>query len=242
MRDATLAPDSLTSHGPTTELHAPPYSAPTAGRAAPVPRDELGGGRGRERRTLTRADWIGAAIDALARDGLRAVAVEPLAERLGATKGSFYWHFRDRSALLEAAVEHWERTATDEPLAELARVADAQERYRQCAAWLIDARRDMRIFMVLLWHADHPVISPVIERVLAKRMAFSQLMREEAGSDAAGARQSVLHTYAVWLGLQLLRRAAPGMIPENGAPEGFMEYLGGLELRAVGFHRFPSPA
>ena len=43
------------------------------------------------------------------RAGLAAVAVEPLAARLGATKGSFYWHFRNRDAMLEAALQRWER-------------------------------------------------------------------------------------------------------------------------------------
>lgn len=82
----------------------------------------------RLRRTLTRADWTATALDALARDGLRAVAVEPLAERLGATKGSFYWHFRDRNALLEAAVAQWERSATDDRLRELEAIADPRAR------------------------------------------------------------------------------------------------------------------
>src|SRR5260370_1248821 len=55
-------------------------------------------------RRLTRDDWITAALRAIADGGLAAVGVEPLAARLGATKGSFYWHFENRDALLEAAI------------------------------------------------------------------------------------------------------------------------------------------
>src|SRR4051794_41398282 len=49
-------------------------------------------------RTLDRERWEAAALDAFEAGGLRAVAVEPLARALGVTKGSFYWHFKDRRA------------------------------------------------------------------------------------------------------------------------------------------------
>src|SRR3954453_8612881 len=70
-----------------------------------------------KRASLTSDDWTRAALEALARGGLAAVAVEPLAKELGATKGSFYWHFADRSALLEAALDLWERRDTDRVIA-----------------------------------------------------------------------------------------------------------------------------
>jgi AcrR family transcriptional regulator len=42
---------------------------------------------------LRREDWARAALEAFSRGGLPAIAVAPLARRLGVTKGSFYWHF-----------------------------------------------------------------------------------------------------------------------------------------------------
>lgn len=56
--------------------------------------------------------WLEAAWEALARGGIESVRVEPLAARLGVTKGSFYWHFRDRAALLDALLDDWETRAT----------------------------------------------------------------------------------------------------------------------------------
>ena len=58
---------------------------------------------------LTRSDWERAALQAIAESGMNAVAVEPLARRLGVTKGSFYWHFANREALMAAAITRWER-------------------------------------------------------------------------------------------------------------------------------------
>lgn len=53
------------------------------------------------------ARWIAAALDALAEGGIAQVRVELLARRLKVTKGSFYWHFADRAALLSAMAAEW---------------------------------------------------------------------------------------------------------------------------------------
>jgi AcrR family transcriptional regulator len=225
--------------GRADQDHAPLSGHPTSTSAtsanATVNAATTARPRHRERRTLTRADWTEAALDALARDGLRAVAVEPLAERLGATKGSFYWHFRDRNALLEAAVTLWERTATDELIARLEHIPDPAARHRAVVGWLSDSDRDMRIFMVLLWNADHPVIGPAISRILGKRMAFSLRLREQAGEDAEQAKLSMMYAYSVLLGLQMLRRAAPQLVPEgNGTPQELRDYVAALVRQAAG--------
>jgi AcrR family transcriptional regulator len=56
---------------------------------------------------LDASDWVEAALAALAEGGVDAVRVEPLAKALEVTKGSFYWHFVDRRALLDAVLAHW---------------------------------------------------------------------------------------------------------------------------------------
>ena len=42
--------------------------------------------------------------------------IEPLAQALGVTRGGFYWHFKDRQALLDELLDTWERRSTDEVL------------------------------------------------------------------------------------------------------------------------------
>ena len=56
---------------------------------------------------LSAADWEQAALETLAESGLAAVAVEPLARRLGVTKGSFYWHFEGMPSYRAALVQSW---------------------------------------------------------------------------------------------------------------------------------------
>ncbi len=60
-----------------------------------------------------RAQWLVAGLESLRKGGVGEVRVERLAADLGITKGSFYWHFKNRSDLLEALLEHWSREMTD---------------------------------------------------------------------------------------------------------------------------------
>ena len=71
--------------------------------------------RGEE--TLGREDWIEAGITLLANQGVGAVKITQLAEDLGVTRGSFYWHFKDRSDLLTALVKVWDQRNTKALLA-----------------------------------------------------------------------------------------------------------------------------
>jgi AcrR family transcriptional regulator len=59
-------------------------------------------------KNLDRNDWLKAARLALLQGGVGAVRVEKLALDLNVTKGSFYWHFKDREELLEALLREWE--------------------------------------------------------------------------------------------------------------------------------------
>ena len=59
------------------------------------------------RSQLDRDAWIKASLDVLAEKGLDGIRVEVLAKRLKVTKGSFYWHFKDRRDLFDAMLETW---------------------------------------------------------------------------------------------------------------------------------------
>ncbi len=56
---------------------------------------------------LTASDWVDVGFAVLREDGIQGVKIDWMAERLGVTKGSFYWHFRDLDDFLDALAAKW---------------------------------------------------------------------------------------------------------------------------------------
>ncbi|MEM8592673.1 MAG: TetR/AcrR family transcriptional regulator, partial [Pseudomonadota bacterium] len=82
---------------------------------------------------LTSEDWIAAGFRALAEDGPSAIKAEPLARRLGTSKGSFYWHFKDVAAFHAAMLALWEELAVRDIIDKLAPLPTAADRLRALA-------------------------------------------------------------------------------------------------------------
>jgi AcrR family transcriptional regulator len=60
----------------------------------------------------TRGDWLDLALSALAIEGVAHVTVLDLSERLGVSRSSFYWYFKNRDELLDALLDRWDRLNT----------------------------------------------------------------------------------------------------------------------------------
>lgn len=153
-----------------------------------------------DRKRLSAADWTAAALDALAAGGVAAVAVEPLAARLGTTKGSFYWHFDDRQELIEVTLATWERQATDDIIAELETVADPVERLRRGLVMAMELDEDEHPDVRLLPAVGDPLVAPVAARVQRKRVAFLARCFREMGFLPAEARQRARLANSVYIG------------------------------------------
>ncbi|MFI4969890.1 MAG: TetR/AcrR family transcriptional regulator [Lysobacterales bacterium] len=161
---------------------------------------------------LSAADWEQAALDTLAERGLAAVAVEALARRLGVTKGSFYWHFATREALLQAALERWERSDEAEVLAPIEAVADPRERVRELIRQVSHKRPSHAVFAALIKALDEPSIRPLIERVSQRRIEFVAEAFRQAGFDATAAANRARLAYSAYVGfVQLAQIGQPRM-------------------------------
>ncbi|WP_419855083.1 TetR/AcrR family transcriptional regulator [Candidatus Poriferisodalis sp.] len=82
-----------------------------------------------ERERLSADDWVTAALEVLVNDGIGAVKVLRLANKLGVTRGSFYWHFENHEALLNRLLEVWEETNSGSIIAAATLPGSIVERY-----------------------------------------------------------------------------------------------------------------
>jgi AcrR family transcriptional regulator len=157
-----------------------------------------------ERVRLSAEDWEDGALALIAEQGVGALAVEALARRLGVTKGSFYWHFRTREALLQAALERWEEYGEREVLAEIERIPDPLKRFPELFRRVAHEMQPHRVYAALLKALDHPQVVPVMSRVSQRRMDFLTRLYQEAGLESVVALHRARLTYAAYVGfLQL---------------------------------------
>lgn len=153
---------------------------------------------------LSAEDWARAALEAIAEQGVSAVAVEPLARRLGVTKGSFYWHFPSRDALLEAALEEWERSEQELVFGSMEAIADPRDRLRALFQLVAHEATSHAIYSELLKALDHPAVHPVMQRVSERRLDWLTASFRQAGLPRVVAQHRARLAYAAYIGfLQL---------------------------------------
>jgi AcrR family transcriptional regulator len=191
---------------------------------------------------LSAADWAEAALEAIGEGGLATVAVEPLAVGLGATKGSFYWHYRSRDALVQAALELWERRSTEEIIALVGVHPDPRAQLRDLFARVIGHAGRTPLEARLIAAADQPAVAEVVRRVVERRVAFVISLFEQAGfSPQEAARRGIL-AYAGYTGHNQLAGQLPGVLPLDaaGGLRGYVDGVLDLVLDA-GSHRDTGP-
>ena len=177
------------------------------------------------RDSLQPDDWAQAALEAMAAGGVGAVKVETLAPTLGATKGSFYWHFADRSALILAAVELWEEAETEVIIDSLADVDDPRDRLHRLFS-IIFVRPELgSVDAALIAAHDQPAIVEALRRVTDRRVGFIRDAFAGLGFGKADAERRALYAYGLYLGLVVVRRANADAVPAPDSAEAFADDL-----------------
>ncbi|MBA3558285.1 MAG: TetR family transcriptional regulator [Gemmatimonadaceae bacterium] len=172
---------------------------------------------------LSKGHWLRAARLALLRRGPEGVRVEPLARDLGVTKGSFYWHFKDRNDLLDALLTEWE--AETSLLSEALQLANPRDQLpaiiaelnrRNLASERGEAPSDAAIFAWAATDAD-----------VAKRANHAEEERMSLFRKLTGRKELADLFFYAYHGFLLRRHRVPGAA-------GDFDAIGRLALRIFG--------
>jgi AcrR family transcriptional regulator len=161
------------------------------------------------RAMLDRDAWIKAAVTTLAEHGAEGLRVEVLAKRLGVTKGSFYWHFKDRRDLQDAVLDLWKdgrirdirKQTQAQPGGEVAALLHTIEVYAS-------ARNRKGIAIegaVRDWARRDAQAAAVVELVDAERLTCACKLFRDCGLPEPEARARSLLLYAYVFGVSLMR-------------------------------------
>ena len=155
--------------------------------------------RGRPQKT-TRLQWLQAAGEMLAENGVEALSVEALARRLGVTKGGFYGHFDDRRELLDAVVAYWEEVGTEAIIAAV-EAGGGDVTARSNALWALATKDSMGPELAIRdWARRDEAARTVVERVDDRRLGYLRALYSELGFRGADCEARCLLVYSLLIG------------------------------------------
>ena len=154
----------------------------------PAPARRRGPGSRADENHPTRLEILNAAVELAERDGLRSLSVADITAAAGHAKGTFYVHFRDRTALLVALHRWFHDTVFDRVIASTAEDSPGPERARRRLIAFLDACRELPGVRALLLDARaEPAIAAEVDsrnrqatQILAADLAVTAHPREKA--------------------------------------------------------------
>ena len=212
---------------PIPAKSAAPRSAPRKSRRVNAPPADA------VRASLTPETWIEAATEVLVDQGIDPVRVDVLATQLAVTRGSFYWHFRDREDLLRRVLQAWSElatamltrrleTASNDPQAQLRDAISLPFRGRSAA-------RAARIELAIrAWARRDEMARQAVDAADAARLAYHTQVFKALGFAPAEASLRAFMVYSYEVGESLLTRQ--GTAAHKQARAEFVERLAKLPL------------
>ena len=161
------------------------------------------------RTSLTPGRWIDAATELLVDHGIDSVRVDVLARELGVTRGSFYWHFRDREDLLRSVLAAWRERATEQLTARLEGAsADPREQVRDVLSLPFRGRAAVRAARIELairaWARRDAMARHAVDEADASRIGYIAQVFSSLGFPIAEARSRAFLLYSYLIAESLL--------------------------------------
>ena len=164
-------------------------------------------------KNLTANLWIQAGFRALVHSGPQSLKAEPLAKELGVSKGSFYWHFKDIADFKSKMIQHWQKIATEDIIANIedgtTHPIHGLENLVQAATQLPPANfggagsesaiRD--------WARSDQNLAIVVAEIDRARVSFTKSLFRKSGQPKELAEQSANLLYSALIGLEILHQA-----------------------------------
>lgn len=120
----------------------------------------------------------------LANSGVESIRVEPLAKLMGVTKGSFYWHFKNREDLLEAILQEWIASETNSIIEQVDKIeGDATTKLLHLFELAIED--DGQVENALrAWSANDAKIAEALAQVDQRRLDYTRDLFLAVGFDS----------------------------------------------------------
>ncbi|MGV6852458.1 MAG: TetR/AcrR family transcriptional regulator [bacterium] len=179
----------------------------------------------KERHRLSAADWEIAALGVIAESGVQSISIESMARDMKVTKGSFYWHFSTRDALIMAALERWEQEDMTLMTASDVDETNAETKLIKLFQLVGQELPTHSVYSALFLSPEHPIVAPILERVSKRRMRILSTAFRDLGMSDKVARYRARLTYTAYIGFLQLTKQMHGVHLRGDEFEEYMQHL-----------------
>ena len=131
---------------------------------------------------FSREKWLESALELMAKEGRARLRVERLANELGVTRGSFYWHFKNRDDFVAQLVDYWSEWSTQQAINALSNInANASDRLLALMEYVTKHGLSKYDMIMRSWALHEPKVAKVVKKVDERRLEFVRSMFAEIG-------------------------------------------------------------
>ena len=151
----------------------------------------------------SRTTWLDEGLTLLQQSGIDQVRIDTLCTRLKLTKGSFYHHFKNHQAYMEALLEHWEEKYTSRFIDYAEQGETAANKLERLNHMTLTAYSDPEVH-IRAWALTDAVAKQTVQRVDERRVNYLINLYTQYGMTEAQAKVVSNTIYATLIGTQYL--------------------------------------
>lgn len=149
------------------------------------------------------SDWLEQGLALLATEGIEALTIDAMCQKLGVTKGSFYHHFKNRQAYLKAILEYWEEEYTSRFISYSQQGISKEEQIERLNQLVVKAFGGNEVY-IRSWAQVDPLAREFQERVDQRRINYLYELHKNWLADEKEAYAMAQLTYSSLIGSQTI--------------------------------------
>ncbi|MBL4749796.1 MAG: TetR/AcrR family transcriptional regulator [Amylibacter sp.] len=148
---------------------------------------------------LKKTDWVVFALKELAKYGHANLTAQNLAQKMGVSRGSFYWHFKDVREFENCVTREWQDISTEQIIQRLRGDNCAQTRLKNLLSQAMSADISLERAM-RAWASTDARIAMAVADVDLRRITYVEDLLKELGIAKPERRVRALALYWASLG------------------------------------------
>ncbi len=131
---------------------------------------------------MSQEEWLVYALEALEKEGGSVLTIDGLSRRLGVSRGSFYWHFKNRTDFIRQLVDYWATLSLSSVDSEVdLPEVDAKQRLLSLMEAIVNRRLARYDIAIRAWASRDPLAEKMVKKVDEFRLGFVSSLFAEIG-------------------------------------------------------------